>query len=779
MSVQDLYVLPEDVHITPVADLPEGARSNFTYEENDFVITYSNARNTSKVIDASSASLIKAFRTPRSMPEGVFTYSRINKLNADDVLNEAYSFLVRLRSEGFLVLYETEKEKKKISFRSGDFFEGYEVITKLQGVTDTEIYKLKKNEQQYALKLLKSSALSHHFFNETDVLQHLDGSINPSLIQQGEHNGNPYLITEWVDGIVCTDWAEEHRNIGNEENLRQMLALCCNILHAYAHLHRQGVVHADIHPNNILVTETNEIVLIDFGLSRIVSKENYCGRGGVGFFYEPEYAEAIVNKTLQPMASFSGEQYALAALLYLLFTGKQYLNFSYEKDALFNQILAEPPVAFTHMDIYTDAPVEAVLHKALAKQADDRYATVQDFCAAFTEIITSRGHKKTYQSQHSFSAFSDTLIQKYGFGSQLMETGLQMAPVSSVNFGAAGIAYLFYRMALTQSDAQLMAVADVWANKACNYQQHGDAAFYSKEIDITPATVGKVSIYHTASGAHLVQALISSQMYDYNTHYKSVLQFIQTASQRCENLDVTLGKSSVLIGCSLLHKHLLSGNEMVKTQLLRFGNTTLQNIWNTIDGYDKIGTQTPIDYYGIAHGWAGILYATLVWCEASSQPLPLPFFERVEQLLSIKIEEENYVRWPLSLTENASWPGWCHGSAGYTFLWSALYRFTGNKTFLQTAEKSVSHFLSANKEGTLANLCCGRSGEAYALLNLYNATQNDFYYKSAKALAKAMLPQAHGNQMRNHSLYKGDIGLGILATEIEFPSFARMPFFEI
>lgn len=160
MPAQDLYILPEEVHIIPVLELNEQARSKFEYEESDFVITYSNARNTSKVINASSASLISEFRTPRSLPEGVFTYSHTQKLNPAKVLDEAYPFLVRLRSEGFLMLYNQSTPAKKESIlTAGEMLEGFEVVLKLPGVNDTEVYKLKKENTFYALKLLKTNNL--------------------------------------------------------------------------------------------------------------------------------------------------------------------------------------------------------------------------------------------------------------------------------------------------------------------------------------------------------------------------------------------------------------------------------------------------------------------------------------------------------------------------------------------------------------------------------------------------------------------------------------------
>ncbi|HRI21235.1 MAG TPA: lanthionine synthetase LanC family protein, partial [Panacibacter sp.] len=604
------------------------------------------------------------------------------------------------------------------------------------------------------------------------------GTINPLLIEHGEYDANSYLIMQWAEGAPCEQAAEKYRNTGDIKNLLQLLGLCCGILKSYIQLHAQGIIHSDIHPRNILIDEEGQVRIIDFGLARIASKEKHIARGGVGFFYEPEYAAAIVNNKPQPASTYKGEQYALAALLYVIITGKQYLDFSFEKEILFRQILNDAPVSFAVNDLDIDPSVERVIFKALSKNPQDRFDSLNEFYEQLSAVKDKLSQHNHTALQYSFSAFCDILKMRYGFNSNFIEKGLQLAPAASVNYGAAGIAYMFYRMALAESDAALLSVADVWANRAAELINNGEKAFYSKEIDITPANVGNTSIYHTASGVYLVQALISKELGDYNTHYRSVINFIYAASQPCENLDLTLGQSAALIGCTILYENLFAYNDNLKNELTIFAGNTMENIWTVIDGYAAITEQSPVNYRGIAHGWAGILYATVKWCTAANQPLPVNFFERAEQLLSLGVEEDNFMRWHLTADNQTSWPGWCHGSAGYTFLWTALYRFTNDERFLVTAEKTAKHFLITDAQATMGSLCCGTAGECYALLNLYNTTQNNFYLAEAKRLAKKMLPHIYAGQMRNHSLYKGDVGIGVLFTELACPQFAKMPLFE-
>jgi serine/threonine-protein kinase len=147
MTTPDIYILPEEVHLVPVDQLTEQMKSKFEYEETDFILTNSGARNTSKVIDASSALLLQEFRKPKSIPEGILTYSVLNKLNPEQALESAYKFLIKLRSEGFLIHFdEMSASGKKNPLKAGDLFTAYEIISKLPGVTDTEVYKVKKGQ---------------------------------------------------------------------------------------------------------------------------------------------------------------------------------------------------------------------------------------------------------------------------------------------------------------------------------------------------------------------------------------------------------------------------------------------------------------------------------------------------------------------------------------------------------------------------------------------------------------------------------------------------------
>ncbi len=784
MSPDQLLILPEEVLLIPMQELSEQVKDKFTFEEDDFILTYTHTRNTSKVVNPASVSLLKEFRTPKSLVEGIYKYSILNNLDPHQTLEESYMFLSRLKGEGFLVPYnETAHHQKEDLLKKDEVLGEYTVVGKIMSISDTEVYKIQKNSRFFALKILKPTTqtayLTDSFNNEVEVLQHLEGIVAPLLIEQGEYNGNPYMIIEWCAGLSCEENAEKYRNFNDARNLAKMLQTMYAIIKSYEHLHTQHVIHSDVHPRNIIITDQGQVKIIDFGLSKLESSARQVHRGGMGFFYEPEFAEASMLGRNQP-ATYAGEQYAVAALLYFLIIGKHYLNFSLESDTLFKQIATESPISFSNFDIALPAGIEAVIFKALSKKPEDRFTSMSAFAACWLEATrtVSQQAASIIELTYSFSAFCNSLKNKYGLNSNLIDNGLMLAPTCSVNYGAAGIAYMLYRMACIENDAELLSVADIWANRAAAYVMDERKAFYSADIEITPETVGTISIYHTASGVHLVQALISQALGDYVTSYNSIIRFIEAAGKPCENLDLTLGKSSTLIGCCLLYENATSGNATLLTELTNFGNITMDAIWEKAAAFPPISDKNPINYRGIAHGWAGIIYATLKWCDQAKTAIPENVYDRVDQLVALALKENNYTRWALTNTEAISWPGWCHGSAGYTFLWTLLHQITKDEKFLELAESTTRHFLLTDKNNNNGSLCCGMGGEAYALLNVYKINDKNFYLKEAKALAKKMLLNIGNPAMKNNSLYKGEVGAGVLFSELASAKHSLMPLFE-
>jgi serine/threonine-protein kinase len=591
-------VLPADLLLVPVEDLADSVRRQIVAEDGGYALTRPNSRTPSRIIDAQAAELLKEFRDPATIVQAVVRYSREKNIDPEQTLEEAYPMLERLARERLLVPADSEEARKiQPSLEAGASFAGVEVVRCVQALEDTELYQVKTTDGQTgALKMLRPEAraeLARMFDREAAILERLDGNVSPKLLQSGTEEGRPYLLCEWCSGAQCSSTAAELRRPGVVEGTRRLLGLCGAILDAYAQLHERSVIHSDIHPGNLLVDD-GRVKIIDFGLARVAGVENEfrrARRGGIGYFFEPEYAKAAVAGKAPPHSSALGEQYALGALIYFLMIGKHYLDFSAEKKEMFRQIVDEPPLAFAKHGVEAWPELEKVLATALSKNPSQRFPSVAAFAERLKAVAvpeaTSRPDSHITMAPADYSdakRMLHSMLTRLNPEGPLFASGLNSAPRVSVTYGSAGIAYALYRIACAREDAQLLALADLWAMRA-ERDIGPEDAFYSKDIDITPEVVGRVSPYHTASGVHLVQGLIAQAMGDISSQQTAVDKFMAAATAApCENLDLTLGRSGTLLGAGLL-LDAVSGTTFVNAEALRkFGDQVLHGLWDRISG---------------------------------------------------------------------------------------------------------------------------------------------------------------------------------------------------
>src|SRR5262249_41919157 len=126
-------------------------------------------------------------------------------------------------------------------------------------------------EGQTAVKLLNAALVGHpmerRFAREGSVLARLEHPNIARLLDAGVAAGSqPYLVLEYVRGERIDLYCEK-RNL----NIEQRVRLFLDVLAAVAHAHRNLVVHRDLKPTNILVTDDGVVKLLDFGVAALLS----------------------------------------------------------------------------------------------------------------------------------------------------------------------------------------------------------------------------------------------------------------------------------------------------------------------------------------------------------------------------------------------------------------------------------------------------------------------------------------------------------------------------
>ena len=148
---------------------------------------------------------------------------------------------------------------------------------------------------------------------------------------------------------------------------------------ALAYAHHKGIVHRDLKPANILVVgeQDQEVAKIaDFGLARTYQESPMSGltmsgeTGGTPQYMPPE--QVLNFRTVQP----AGDQYAAAATLYFLLTGKPPYDAAKNVQDFFKRILQEEPVRIEKRRAEIPKELADVIHRALAREPGQRFADV-------------------------------------------------------------------------------------------------------------------------------------------------------------------------------------------------------------------------------------------------------------------------------------------------------------------------------------------------------------------------------------------------------------------
>jgi len=505
------------------------------------------------------------------------------------------------------------------------------------------------------------------------------------------------------------------------------------------------------------------VALVDFGGATLRGEAPPAGRIAMTYFLEPEHASA---------PSEAGEQYAVAALLYLLLTGSHYLDFRYDRDEMLRQIECDPPRPFAALGAAPWPEIEEILLRALEKDPSRRHesmaamaarlAAVHD-AAAQAALATPIGGEAT--------ALLESTLQSFAPGGAMFASRYPTAPTASIANGCAGAAVALLRIAEARGDAALLALASVWSSRASALIGTG-GAFYD-DADHARDDIGDVTPYHAESGIHAAKAMIAAAYGDAGRQELAIASFLAASSKPCAQLDLTLGRSGSLLAASLL----LAG--MPDAAVLRaFGTAMMNAIWDELDVRPPIA-DSPDACLGLAHGWAGYLYAAMRWCAISGDPLPPRLAERLHEWAALKTPLGRGAFWRCYTRDDETWSplaaSWCNGSAGQLFLCTQAHRTFGDDEWLRLAEACA---WTAWDEGrAIGHLCCGAAGRAYALLNLYKHTGAAEWLGRARQLANDAAAVASTAERAN-GLWKGQLGVAVLIADLASPESARMPFFE-
>jgi len=286
------------------------------------------------------------------------------------------------------------------------------------------------------------------------------------------------------------------------------------------------------------------------------------------------------------------------------------------------------------------------------------------------------------------------------------------------------------------------------------------------------------------TGLHAVRALVARATGDLQTEFEAVGDFVRTAGAESPSNDLTLGHAGVLVGCALLVDRFVP----VDPRLDARGSELLASLVDDVERLPRIIDAFDVSYLGIAHGWAGLLYAALLWCRATDRQVPEAILARLAELAELGEPVAGALRWRRTVGPSEDdlrfryVAGWCNGTAGMTLLWTLAEQIVGDGRYAELANRAVDY--APLHAESIHQLCCGSTGQAYAALSVHRLTGDESRLTQAQSIAQELRAHeataAFVDQPYRLSLYKGALGNALLLAELEAsPADARMPMFEL
>ncbi|MFI6514575.1 Stk1 family PASTA domain-containing Ser/Thr kinase [Spirillospora sp. NPDC050679] len=190
----------------------------------------------------------------------------------------------------------------------------------------------------------------------------------------------PYIVMEYVDGSTLRDLLRENRALRPEKALE----ITDGILRALDYSHRGQIVHRDIKPANIMLTRNHDVKVMDFGIARAMhdaasTMTQTAQVIGTAQYLSPEQARG-------ERVDARSDIYSTGCVLYELLTGKP--PFTGDSPvAIAYQHVREEPVPPSQVDHEIPAWADAIVLKAMAKDADHRYQSATEFRQEIQRVL--------------------------------------------------------------------------------------------------------------------------------------------------------------------------------------------------------------------------------------------------------------------------------------------------------------------------------------------------------------------------------------------------------
>jgi len=241
-----------------------------------------------------------------------------------------------------------------------------------------------KLPRRVAIKFLRADAVTDpsaqkRLIREAEAAAKLDHPNICSIFEVGEEEGRSFIVMQYVDGETLANRIKT-KPLG----MMEVLGFAVLVADALAEAHRHGIIHRDIKPQNIMITDRGQLKVLDFGLAKDIRQESSQDSKAQTESMLTDPAVIVGTVPYMSPEQVKGERldarsdlFSFGAVLYEMATGRQ--PFAGDSAAAtISAVLTVQPPPITRFS--PDAPAELgrILAKTLAKDPEKRYQSAQD-----------------------------------------------------------------------------------------------------------------------------------------------------------------------------------------------------------------------------------------------------------------------------------------------------------------------------------------------------------------------------------------------------------------
>jgi serine/threonine protein kinase len=271
----------------------------------------------------------------------------------------------------YYVVHEVGRGSTGAVYLSHDPFYGRDVAIKLYHATTND-----DAEGRNARRM---------FMGEAKMVGKLQHPNIVPIYDAGEEDGRRYVVTEHIHGARTLG---QYCRSGSLLPIDQVVSIMYKCAKALHYAHSRGVVHRDVKPSNMLLTQDGDVRIVDFGIALVADSDvsRLEGVAGSPAYMSPEQVQGLELDARSDL-------YSLGAVMYEMLCGQRPFRAG-ALGKLLRQVVQQAPESLRSLRAEIPEELEQVVFKALEKDPNARYRTGNEFAAELTRV-----HQKLRASQ--------------------------------------------------------------------------------------------------------------------------------------------------------------------------------------------------------------------------------------------------------------------------------------------------------------------------------------------------------------------------------------------